>query len=62
MSVRCEDDQARTLYNSLLANQRNGYLRMDNTRGARELGKDGLDQFRETKHVHWDFNLEDKEY
>ena len=30
--------------------------------GARELGEEGLDQFRETKHVHWDFNLEDKEY
>lgn len=23
--------------------------------GARELGQEGLDQFRETKHVHWDF-------
>ena len=30
--------------------------------GARELGEEGLNQFRETKHVHWDFNLEDKEY
>ena len=30
--------------------------------GARELGEEGLDQFRETKHVHWDFNLEDKDY
>ena len=30
--------------------------------GARELGEEGLDQFRETKHVHWDFNLEDKLY
>lgn len=24
--------------------------------GARELGQEGLDEFRETKHVHWDFN------
>ncbi len=30
--------------------------------GARELGQEGLDEFRETKHVHWDFNMEDKEY
>ncbi|MBM3123933.1 MAG: aldehyde dehydrogenase [Chloroflexi bacterium] len=30
--------------------------------GARELGVEGLDEFRETKHVHWDFNLEDKSY
>ncbi len=30
--------------------------------GARELGVEGLDEFRETKHVHWDFNLEDKPY
>jgi betaine-aldehyde dehydrogenase len=30
--------------------------------GARELGEEGLEEFRETKHVHWDFNLEDKSY
>ncbi|HAV77502.1 MAG TPA: aldehyde dehydrogenase [Anaerolineae bacterium] len=30
--------------------------------GARELGIEGLDTFRETKHVHWDFNMEDKDY
>lgn len=30
--------------------------------GARELGEVGLDEFREVKHVHWDFNMEDKEY
>jgi betaine-aldehyde dehydrogenase len=30
--------------------------------GARELGIEGLDEFRETKHVHWDFDLEDKSY
>jgi betaine-aldehyde dehydrogenase len=23
--------------------------------GARELGQEGLDEFRETKHVHWEF-------
>jgi acyl-CoA reductase-like NAD-dependent aldehyde dehydrogenase len=30
--------------------------------GARELGQEGLDEFRETKHVHWDFKMEDKSY
>lgn len=30
--------------------------------GARELGEVGLDEFREVKHVHWDFNMEDKDY
>ncbi len=30
--------------------------------GARELGEEGLEEFRETKHVHWDFNMEDKSY
>jgi len=25
--------------------------------GARELGQEGLDEFRETKHVHWDFAM-----
>jgi betaine-aldehyde dehydrogenase len=28
--------------------------------GARELGQEGLDEFRETKHVHWDFKLDMK--
>jgi acyl-CoA reductase-like NAD-dependent aldehyde dehydrogenase len=28
--------------------------------GARELGQEGLDEFRETKHVHWDFGTEAK--
>ncbi|MBI5935995.1 MAG: aldehyde dehydrogenase [Chloroflexi bacterium] len=30
--------------------------------GARELGIEGLDEFREVKHVHWDFKLEEKSY
>lgn len=29
---------------------------------GRELGEEGLDEFRETKHVHWDFNMEPKEW
>ena len=28
--------------------------------GARELGQEGLDEFRETKHVHWDLAMETK--
>ncbi|MBZ0185538.1 MAG: aldehyde dehydrogenase family protein [Candidatus Obscuribacterales bacterium] len=30
--------------------------------GARELGEEGLEQFRETKHVHWDFSTTPKSY
>jgi acyl-CoA reductase-like NAD-dependent aldehyde dehydrogenase len=30
--------------------------------GARELGQEGLDEFRETKHVHWDFSPSVKPY
>lgn len=29
---------------------------------ARELGEEGLDSFRETKHVHWDFSLDEKDW
>lgn len=28
--------------------------------GSRELGEEGLEEFRETKHVHWDFSMEEK--
>jgi betaine-aldehyde dehydrogenase len=30
--------------------------------GCRELGQEGLDEFRATKHVHWDFSTEPKEF
>ncbi|NJN19533.1 MAG: aldehyde dehydrogenase [Oscillochloris sp.] len=30
--------------------------------GARELGEEGLEEFLETKHVHWDFNMERKSW
>jgi len=30
--------------------------------GARELGQEGLDEFRETKHVHWEFNAAAKSW
>jgi betaine-aldehyde dehydrogenase len=29
---------------------------------GRELGEEGLDEFRETKHVHWDFSMEPKQW
>jgi betaine-aldehyde dehydrogenase len=35
---------------------------MKMTGGARELGQEGLDEFRETKHVHWDFAMGMKEW
>ena len=37
-----------------------GGMRM--TGGARELGEEGLDAFRESKHVHWDFDESPKEW
>ncbi|MEZ4542693.1 MAG: hypothetical protein R3C24_02185 [Cyanobacteriota/Melainabacteria group bacterium] len=30
--------------------------------GARELGQEGLDGFREVKHVHWEFATSAKSY
>lgn len=35
-----------------------GGMRMSG--GARELGQEGLDEFRQTKHVHWDFSMDKK--
>jgi len=35
---------------------------MKMTGGARELGQEGLDEFRETKHVHWDFSTAAKPF
>jgi betaine-aldehyde dehydrogenase len=35
---------------------------MKYTGGARELGEEGLDEFRETKHVHWDIEARPKEW
>ena len=29
---------------------------------SRELGEEGLEEFQETKHVHWDFNMESKSW
>ncbi|MFQ6023773.1 MAG: aldehyde dehydrogenase family protein [Acidiferrobacterales bacterium] len=37
-----------------------GGMRMSG--GSRELGQEGLDEFRASKHVHWDFSTEVKDY
>jgi acyl-CoA reductase-like NAD-dependent aldehyde dehydrogenase len=37
-----------------------GGMRMSG--GARELGQEGLDSFRATKHVHWDFSTKPKDF
>jgi len=37
-----------------------GGMRMSG--GCRELGQEGFDEFRATKHVHWDFSTEPKEF
>jgi acyl-CoA reductase-like NAD-dependent aldehyde dehydrogenase len=35
---------------------------MKSTGGGRELGEEGIEEFRETKHVHWDFEMRAKEW
>ena len=59
-----EDVKAGTIWinDPLTDNYAGPFGGMKYSGGARELGIEGLDQFRETKHVHWDFKLEDKPY
>ena len=59
-----EDVKAGTIWinDPLTDNYAGPFGGMKYSGGARELGIEGLDEFRETKHVHWDFNLEDKSY
>lgn len=59
-----EDVKAGTIWinDPLTDNYAGPFGGMKYSGGARELGIEGLDEFRETKHVHWDFNLEDKDY
>jgi len=47
---------------SLTDNYAGPFSGMKMSGGARELGQEGLDEFRETKHVHWDFKMENKAY
>jgi acyl-CoA reductase-like NAD-dependent aldehyde dehydrogenase len=59
-----EDVKAGTIWinDPLTDNYAGPFGGMKYSGGARELGIEGLDEFRETKHVHWDFNLEAKSY
>ncbi len=59
-----EDVKAGTIWinDPLTDNYAGPFGGMKYSGGARELGIEGLDEFRETKHVHWDFNLEEKPY
>jgi betaine-aldehyde dehydrogenase len=59
-----EDVKAGTIWinDPLTDNYAGPFGGMKYSGGARELGIEGLDEFRETKHVHWDFNAEAKEY
>jgi acyl-CoA reductase-like NAD-dependent aldehyde dehydrogenase len=59
-----EDVKAGTIWinDPLTDNYAGPFGGMKYSGGARELGIEGLDEFRETKHVHWDFNMEDKAY
>ena len=59
-----EDVKAGTIWinDPLTDNYAGPFGGMKYSGGARELGIEGLDTFRETKHVHWDFNMEDKDY
>jgi acyl-CoA reductase-like NAD-dependent aldehyde dehydrogenase len=59
-----EDVKAGTIWinDPLTDNYAGPFGGMKYSGGARELGIEGLDEFRETKHVHWDFNMEDKGY
>jgi betaine-aldehyde dehydrogenase len=59
-----EDVKAGTIWinDPLTDNYAGPFGGMKYSGGARELGQEGLDEFRETKHVHWDFALEDKSY
>jgi betaine-aldehyde dehydrogenase len=59
-----EDVKAGTIWinDPLTDNYAGPFGGMKYSGGARELGVEGLDEFRETKHVHWDFQLEDRSY
>ena len=52
-----EDVQAGTLWvnDPLTDNDAGPFGGMKMSGGGRELGEEGLDEFRETKHLHWDF-------
>jgi acyl-CoA reductase-like NAD-dependent aldehyde dehydrogenase len=57
-----EDVKAGTIWinDPLTDNDAGPFGGMKLSGGGRELGEEGLDEFRETKHVHWDFSMEEK--
>jgi betaine-aldehyde dehydrogenase len=59
-----EDVKAGTIWinDPLTVNYAGPFGGMKYSGGARDLGIEGLDECRETRHVHWDFKLEDKSY
>ena len=59
-----EDVKAGTIWinDPLTDNYAGPFGGMKMTGGGRELGQEGLDEFRETKHVHWDFGMAVKPY
>ncbi|MDX1377709.1 MAG: aldehyde dehydrogenase family protein [Anaerolineales bacterium] len=59
-----EDVKAGTIWinDPLTDNYAGPFGGMKYSGGARELGIEGLDEFRETKHVHWDFDTQAKDY
>jgi betaine-aldehyde dehydrogenase len=59
-----EEVQAGTIWinDPLTDNQAGPFGGMRMSGGCRELGQEGLDEFRATKHVHWDFSSEPKPF
>ena len=57
-----EEVQAGTIWvnDPLTDNYAGPFGGMKHSGGGRELGQEGLDEFRASKHVHWDFALERK--
>jgi len=59
-----EDVKAGTIWinDPLTDNDAGPFGGMKLTGGSRELGEEGLEEFRETKHVHWDFDMTVKDW
>jgi betaine-aldehyde dehydrogenase len=59
-----EEVQAGTIWinDPLTDNQAGPFGGMRMSGGCRELGQEGFDEFRATKHVHWDFSTEPKAF
>lgn len=57
-----EDVKAGTIWinDPLTDNDAGPFGGMKMSGGSRELGEEGLEEFQETKHIHWDFSMEEK--